>query len=263
VQNGVIVPLSNVFETTSTAFSTYHGLQTRLEKRFSRGLTYIETFTWSKAMSDASGFNAGGGNGTGNRIQDIFNKQADKGLADLDHRYRFTTAAVELPIGKGKAVGGGMPGWADKIAGGWALDGILSLQSGYPITIRRAGNPGSIGTDGALRPDIICNPNLPRGEQTVERFFNASCYVSPESLVPGDVRFGTAGRSTAAGPGVIGLDVSARKITAFTEKVKSEFRAEFFNAPNHPNFGVPTRDLGNANFGRMTSTADPRILQSP
>jgi hypothetical protein len=262
VQDGSIVPLSNVFETTATAFSNYHGLQLRAEKRFSHGVTFITTYTWSKAMSDASGFQAGGSNGTGNRIQDIFNKRADKGLADLDHRHRFTTAAVyELPFGKGRRFGSGVSGALDRVIGGWAIDGIAALQSGYPLTVRRAGDPGSMGTDGALRPDIVCNPAIPRGQQTIERFFNTACFVNPESLVPGDVRFGTAGRATVTGPGLINMDLSVRKVTAITEKVRSEFRAEFFNAPNHPNFGVPVRDIGNANFGRVTGTADPRILQ--
>lgn len=262
VQNGIIVPQSNIFESTSTAFSNYHGLQARGEKRFSKGLTFITTFTWAKAISDASGFDSGGSNGTGNRIQDIFNKRADKGLADVDHRYRFTNAFVyDLPIGRGRAIGNNMPRLANMLAGGWALDGIVSLQSGYPLTVRRAGDPGSMGTDGALRPDITCKPDIPRGQQTIERFFKTECYVAPEALVSGDVRFGTAGRSTVTGPGVIGTDLSVRKVTQIGEKVRTEFRAEFFNAFNHPNFGVPVRDLGNANFGRVTSTSDPRIIQ--
>ncbi|MBM3738458.1 MAG: hypothetical protein FJW39_21975 [Acidobacteria bacterium] len=262
VQNGAIVPLSNVFETTSTAFSNYHGLQVRFEKRFHRGLTFISTYTFSKAISDAAGFNGGGSAGTGNRIQDMFNKKADKGLADLDHRQRFTTAFVyDLPFGKGKAFGGGVPGWANKVIGGWAVDGILSLQSGYPVTVRRSGDPGSVGTDGALRPDLVCNPNIPRGQQTVERFFKAECYPVPEQLVSGDVRFGTAGRSTVTGPGTIGTDFSLRKVTAVTEKLNSEFRAEFFNIANHANWGVPGRDTGNSNLGRISGTSDPRIIQ--
>jgi Carboxypeptidase regulatory-like domain len=262
VQNGVIVPLSNVFESTSTAFSNYHGLQLRGEKRFTRGLTFLTTYTWSKAISDASGFNAGGDAGTGNRIQDIFNKKADKGLADVDHRHRFTTAAVyDLPFGRGKAIGGGVGNALNRLIGGWAVDGILSLQSGYPITVRRTGDEGTMGTDGALRPDIVCDPRIPRGQQTVERFFKTECFVRSESLISGDVRFGTAGRSTVQGPGIINTDLSLRKTTAITERFNTEFRAEFFNAFNHANFGVPQRDLGNANFGRVTSTADPRILQ--
>jgi hypothetical protein len=262
VQNGIIVPQSNIFESTSTAFSNYHGLQMRGEKRFSKGLTFISTFTWSKVISDASGFASGESNGTGNRIQDMFNKKADKGLADLDHRYRFTTAFVyELPVGRGKAFGGNLPKSANLLVGGWAVEGILTLQSGYPLTVRRSGDPGSVGTDGALRPDVTCNPAIPRGQQMVEKFFKTECFVAPEALVSGDVRFGTAGRSTVIGPGLIGQDLSTRKVTAITERVKTEFRAEFFNAFNHANFGVPVRDLGDGNFGRVTSTADPRIIQ--
>ncbi|MGH9674954.1 MAG: carboxypeptidase regulatory-like domain-containing protein, partial [Bryobacteraceae bacterium] len=262
VQNGVIVPQSNIFETTSTAFSNYHGLQARVERRFSHGLTFISGFAWSKAISDASGFDSGGSAGTGNRIQNIFDKRADKGLADQDHRYRFTTAAVyELPFGRGKAIGGGASKTANLLIGGWGLDGILTLQSGYPITVRRSGDPGSVGTDGALRPDLVCNPNILRGEQTVEKFFKTECYPVPESLISGDVRYGTAGRATVTGPGVIGFDASVRKVTQITERVGTEFRAEFFNAPNHAIWGVPARDTGSGNFGRITSTADPRILQ--
>ena len=262
VQNGIIVPLSNVFETTSTAFSNYHGLQLRGEKRFSHGLTFITTYTWSKAMSDASGFTGGGDNGTGNRIQDVLNKKADKGLADLDHRHRFTTGlGYDLPFGKGKPFASGVPGPVDKIIGGWALEGIFTLQSGYPLTVIRSGDPASVGTDGALRPDLICPPKIPRGQQTVQKFFKTECYIQPEALVSGDVRFGTAGRATAQGPGNIGSAMSARKITTITEKVKTEFRAEFFGAFNHPNFGLPVRDLGNANFGRVTGTSGERILQ--
>jgi hypothetical protein len=254
--------LSNVFETTSTAFSNYHGLQTRFEKRYSHGFTFLSTFTWSKAISDASGFNGGGSNGTGNRIQDMFNKKADKGLADTDHRLRFTTAGVyELPIGRGRAIAGGASRLLDAVIGGWGLDGILTLQSGYPITVRRSGDPASVGTDGALRPDLVCDPNLPGGEQTVARFFRTECFPVPEALISGDVRYGTAGRSTVTGPGLIGLDVSARKITRFTERIRSEFRAEFFNVMNHANWGIPGRDTGSGNFGRVTSTADPRIIQ--
>ncbi|MGH9720375.1 MAG: hypothetical protein ACRD8O_09190, partial [Bryobacteraceae bacterium] len=220
------------------------------------------TFTWSKAISDATGFDSGGSNGTGNRIQNIFDKRADKGLADQNHRYRFTTAAVyELPFGRGKAMGGGASGLVNLLIGGWALDGILALQSGYPITVRRSGDPGSVGTDGALRPDLVCNPNIPRGEQTIERFFKTECYPVPESLVSGDVRYGTAGRSTVTGPGLIAFDASIRKVTHITERVSTEFRAEFFNAPNHANWSLPGRDTGSGNFGRVSSTADPRILQ--
>jgi hypothetical protein len=262
--NGIIVPLSNAFETTSTAFANYHGLQTRLEKRFSAGLTVLATYTWAKAISDAAAFNGGGDADTGNRIQNILDLKADKGLANQDHRHRFTTAYVyDLPFGKGRRFGSSWTGALDKIAGGWGLDGIISLQTGYPITVRRAGDPLGIGTEGAARPDLICNPNLPKGEQTVERFFRTSCFAAPESLLSGDVRYGTAGRTTVTGPGIANWDLSIRKNTAITERFQTEFRAEFFNALNHANWLLTgsARDFGNSAFGVVQNTLDPRIIQ--
>ena len=262
LQDGVIVPVSNIAETMSTAFSNYHGLQTRLERRFSQGLSILTTYTFSKAISNASSFNDPGGNGAGGRIQNLFNKSAEKGLAEVDHRHRFTTAfGYELPVGRGKRFGSVGPAALDKIIGGWGVDGIVTLQSGYPITVRRSGDPGGRGIDGTLRPDLVCAPNLGRGQQTVEKFFRTECFVEPETLVPGDVRFGTAGISTVEGPGLLGIDLAARKFTNAGERVKTEFRAEFFNALNHANWGLPGRDLGASGFGRITSTLDPRIIQ--
>jgi hypothetical protein len=262
--NGIIVPLSNAYETTSTAFANYHGLQTRVEKRLSSGLTVLGTYTWSKAISDAAAYNGGGDADTGNRIQDILNLKADKGLANQDHRHRFTAAYVyDLPFVRGRHFGSGWSGPLNAFAGGWGLDGIITLQSGYPITVRRAGDPLGIGTEGAARPDLICNPNLPRGEQTVERFFRTSCYAAPEALVSGDIRYGTAGRTTVTGPGIINWDLSIRKNTAITERFNAELRAEFFNAANHANWLLTgsARDFGNSAFGTIQNTMDPRIVQ--
>jgi len=195
-------------------------------------------------------------------MQNVLDRKAEKGLAELDHQQRFTTAFVyELPFGKGRRFGAGARGIAERLIGGWGLDGILTLQSGAAMSIVRAGDPGSVGTNSALRPDLVCNPRLPRGQQKVEKFFKTECYVAPESLIPGDVRYGTAGRSTAIGPGLIGTDMSIRKNTRITEKVKVEFRGEFFNAANHANFATPNRNLGDGNFGRVSDTADPRIIQ--
>jgi len=258
---GIIVPLGNVFLETSQGFANYHGGTLRFEKRHSLGLTFITTYAFSKAISDAPGF-GGGGAGTGGRMQNVLDRKAEKGLAELDHRQRFTSAFVyELPFGKGRKFWTGAGTVTNRFIGGWAVDGIFTLQSGYPMTIVRAGDPGGVGTNSALRPDLVCNPNISRGGQTVDRFFKTECYVAPESLIAGDVRYGTAGRSTATGPGLIGTDFSLRKITAITERVNTEFRAEFFNAANHANFSTPNRNLGDGNFGRVTDTADPRIIQ--
>lgn len=195
-------------------------------------------------------------------MQNVTDRQAEKGLAELDHKHRFTTGfSYDLPLGKGRRWGSGWNGALDRVAGGWALVGILALQSGYPMSIVRAGDPGGMGTNSALRPDLVCAPDLPRGQQTVEKFFKTECYIAPESLLAGDVRYGTAGRSTTIGPGIIQTDLLIRKVIPVTERIKTEFRAEFFNAANHANFSTPNRNQGDGNFGRITDTADPRIVQ--
>ena len=250
-----LITVSDWYSTTASAFSNYHALVGRFEKRFGGGLSFINSFTWSKAISDAQPF-SGGSNDTGNRIQDVFNKKADKGLAPYDHKLRFVSSFLyELPFGRGKRFGAGASGVLNGFIGDWQLNGILSLQSGYPITVRRSGDPLSIGTDGAVRPDMVCNPNLPRGQRTVDRFFDTACFVAPPD------RFGNAGRSTVIGPGINSWDLAMFKAFRIRESVSLQFRAEFFNAFNHPDWGIPGRDVGAGGLGLINSASDPRIIQ--
>jgi hypothetical protein len=251
IEQGVIIPLANVFETQSTAFSRYHGGTIRVERRFSQGLTFLTTYTFSKAISDNPGFRGGGQGLSSAGAQNIFNRTAEKGLADLDHRHRFTVASVyELPFGKNSR------GVLKHVIGGWATNGIVALQSGLPMTPQHSGDAGSMGTNQALRPDLVCNPNLPGGEQTVEKFFKTECLALQTPM-----RYGTSGRAVITGPGRVGIDLSLVKAIRFSERSNLQFRSEIFNAFNHSNFLPPNKLLGNTNFGRITSARDPRIIQ--
>jgi len=255
VFDGQLIVLDNWFATTSTAYSTHHSLNARFEKRFSRGVTFINSFTVGRTMSDAQPF-SGGNNDTGNRIQDIFNKKADDGLASHDHRYRYVGSFLyELPFGRGRHFGNALSSVLDQLVGGWQVNGIVTMQSGFPITILRSGDPLGVGTNGAARPDQVCNPNLPRSEQTLLRFFNTDCFVAPAD------RFGTAGRSSVEGPGVHVWDLSLVKNVAIGRRMQAQVRAEFFNAFNRPNWNAPGRTLGASGFGEVTSAGDPRIIQ--
>ena len=148
-------------------------------------------------------------------------------------------------------------GFIKHVFAGWATDGIIQLQSGLPMTPQFSGDISQMGTNQALRPDLVCNPNLARGSQTIDRFFDTACVVQQNPL-----RYGTSGRSVITGPGTIGIDLSVRKNLAFyAEKVKVQFRAEFFNAVNHANWNPPGKLLGNSALGRITSARDPRIIQ--
>ena len=252
IEKGVIIPLQNVFEEQSTGFSNYNAGTLRVEKRFSQGLSFLTTYTYGKAMSDNPGWRGGGQGLSSAGAQNILNLKAEKGKADLDHTHRFTVASVyELPFGKN------LHGVAKQALAGWATDAIIQLQSGLPMTPQFSGDVAQMGTNQALRPDLVCNPNLARGEQTVDRFFNTSCLVQQTPF-----RYGTSGRAVITGPGTIGIDLAARKNFAFlSEKLKAQFRAEFFNAVNHTNWNPPGKQLGNSSLGRITSARDPRIVQ--
>ena len=251
IEQGVIIPLQNVFEEQSTGFSNYHGVTLRVEKRYSHGLTFLTTYTFSKAMSDNPGWRGGGYGLSAAGAQNILNLKAEKGLADLDHRQRFTVAsAYQLPFAKDAH------GFVKQVFADWATDSIIQLESGLPMTPQFAGDVGQMGTNQALRPDLVCNPNLARGQQTISRFFNTSCLVQQNPI-----RYGTSGRSVITGPGQIGIDLSVTKDFAYREKWRLQFRSEFFNAVNHPNWVPPGKLLGTSTLGVITSALDPRIIQ--
>jgi hypothetical protein len=252
-----MVTLADWCVTSSRANSNYHSLTSRFEKRYSGGLTFLAGFTWSKAMSDAQGF-AGGSNDTGNRIQDIFNAKGERGLAPFNHKLRLVSSFLyELPFGKGKRFGGGLGAGANHVIGGWSVNGIASFQSGYPLTILRSGDPLGIGLENSVRPDLTCNPNLPRGERTLDRFYATSCFAAPAAGL-----FGSAGRGVVTGPGTNSWDLVLIKNTAiFRERVRLQFRSEFFNAFNHPDWGMPGRSFGAGGLGVVASASAPRIIQ--
>jgi len=255
-ENNALYFVDNIFQTTSGAFSNYNAGQLRLEKRASKGLTWIMSYAFSKAISDATGFTGGSNYDTGNRIQNYFNKKADKGLASIDHRNRLSIASIyELPFGPGKPFLSGGSKLVGKMVGGWVLNGIYTYQSGLPLTVKYNGDVFGSGTDNA-RPDLVCNPNLDGGSRTVDRFFDTSCFKAQTPI-----RYGTAGRSTVIGPVVNNFDAGIMKNTAITERINTQLRVEFFNFLNHPQWLPPNRFFDQGTFGVISSAKDPRIIQ--
>jgi hypothetical protein len=255
-ENNTLYLIDNMFTTTSNAFSTYNAGQLRLEKRTSNGLSWLFSYAFSKAISDATPFTGAGPYDTGNRIQNIFDLKADKGLASLDHRHRVSLATTyELPLGPGKKYLAGGSKVLGKVVGGWSLNGIYTFQSGLPETVKFNGDFFGSGTDNA-RPDLVCNPNLSSGERTVNRFFNTSCFQIQSPL-----RYGNAGRSTVIGPPIQNIDLGILKNTTITERVTTQFRAEFFNFLNHTQWMPPNRYINQSSFGVISAARDPRIIQ--
>lgn len=249
-------------------FSNYNALQVKLEKRFSKGLYLLNSFTWSKAMDNGSQVleEAGGNEG---RPQDVHNFKADKGIGAYDQPFNNTTSFVyELPIGRGRWLGNDWHPVADAILGGWTINGINTMNSGSPITFRysltgtqsiTANLPSFIGGI-APRPNVTCDP-INREDRPDPRlgYFNAACLSIPPVWSP----FGNVGRNTARGPRYFNFDLGLHKqfklpITEFT---RIDFRAEFFNLFNKTNFGSPAATVGGAGFGNITSAFPARQIQ--
>jgi hypothetical protein len=229
--------------------STYHSAQLKVEKRYSQGLSFLTSFTWSKAINDQPEICC-----AQPYPQNSYDVGAEKGVADFDQRYRWVTSFdYELPFGKGRTfLQSGRA--VDLVLGGWHVGGIYAITSGFPFSPLLGYDPSNTGDQGLVRPDRTGQGNLPRGRRRPELWFDPDAFAFPEPYT-----FGNAGRNILIGPGVNSLDGSLRKLFRFTEKQNLEFRAEFFNAFNHPNFAQPDNfiDDGPGSTGVVTSVATP------
>jgi hypothetical protein len=266
------------------ANSNYNSLQVTLSHRFSDGFYFQNAYTWSHCIDNSSGL----------RSNTRFNDpRADRGNCDQDIRHRNVLSYIyELPLFKGQN------GFAGKVLGGWQLSGVTVLQTGTPFNITEP-TDRSLSGAGSDRPDFTGTPVVfldPRNTDSTNggpnRMFNgtgggsstaatnpyfrrvggsayycaALCGINPNTGLPNPVdtragRFGSLGRNVFHGPGVINFDVTLIKRTHITENKILEFRSEFFNIFNHANFGNPNGNIGSANFGRITTTTDPRLIQ--
>jgi outer membrane receptor protein involved in Fe transport len=240
----------NLIRPTFSRFnSSYHGLQARIEKRYSAGLRFSGVYTWSKAIDFQSSINFSGEN----RPQDAFSLNDVRGLAAFDVRHRFVgNFGYELPFFRGQR------GVAASLLGGWQLLGIVAVQTGGPLTVNEPVDLSLRGL-GADRPDLVRNPN--DGPKTPEQWFDTAAFQRL-SAVPGGQRSGTAGRNVVIGPGLLQTDLSVIKRFGITESTNIEFRAEFFNAVNHTNFFNPLTNIGQpATFGVIQGANPARIVQ--
>lgn len=240
----------NLVRPTFSRFnSNYNALQARLDKRYSKGLYFLVAYTWSKAIDYQSSLNFGGEN----RPQDAFSLQDVRGLAAFDVRHRVAASyGWEIPFLRARRDALGL------LFGGWQLLGIVSAQSGGPLTVSEPVDRSLRGL-GADRPDQIRNPN--HGPKTPEQWFDTGAFVRLPDLEGGQ-RSGTAGRNTVIGPGLVQTDLAARKLFPVLESHALEFRAELFNAFNRANFRDPGTNIGQpATFGVIQAARPGRIIQ--
>jgi len=252
--------------------SSYHSLQTRLEKRFSSGLTGMISYTWGKALTGApdhistSGGGAGFDTGTFREPQDGNNLRAERGLAEFDIKHRFVASYVyELPFGKGRRWGNNWNSPANLILGGWQLTGIHVVQSGLGLTATLGGSSVlGLGGERRARPNLVGDPELPDSERTIARWFNTSAFAAFNAPpLPSSFQraFGNAGVGIMRGPGLVNFDFTMAKNFNLSERNYFQFRTEFFNAFNRANFGPPNIARDSGGFGTILTAGNARIIQ--
>jgi hypothetical protein len=237
--------LGSIIMRSSDGQSTYQGLELQAEKRFSQGLSFIAAYTWSKALDDFT-------------ILDLWFGGNNKGPSVFDLEHRFTYSGTwEVPFGKGRHFGASSAAWKDAVLGGWQLSGVLVLHTGFPLTVTTPGDTANAGGNIVQVPNRIAPAILPRSQETLNRFFNTAAFTQQAQYT-----LGNAGVGSIYGPGYRNLDLSFGKVFRVTERRSLQFRSEFFNAANHPNWGLPGVSFGTSSFGKITSTTgDARTLQ--
>jgi hypothetical protein len=240
--------------------STYHSLQFTVEKRYSRGISALFSYTGGKLI-DESYSSAGSSGETGDFRYGRINRRIDRAIDQNDVSQRAVASGVfELPFGKGRRYASDSPAVLDALIGGWQANTITTIQTGTPLIIRGANNF-------ALNyPNVLKDPTLYGENRGVSKWFDTSAFANPP-----DFYIGNAPRTmpNTRGPGMVQMDLSAFKTYRIKEKATVEFRAEAFNVLNHVNLNNPGTTFSpnrqgvntNASFGVITSSMKARSVQ--
>jgi hypothetical protein len=250
---------SNIDMLEASANSNYNAFETFVRQRMHKGLMLYAAYTWSKSIDDASNGLESGTRGL-SFPQNSFDTRAERGLSSHDIRHRFTFNTVyDVPLASWFST------WPKRLAQGWQLSAIYTWSTGLTATPFLGSDTSRTGELND-RPNRVGDPNS-GGAKNFLAYYNKSAFVTP---APGT--FGNAGRNILFGPGTNIADFSINKSTTITERVSLQFRTEFFNIFNHPNFTVPNPQFDGA-FGAIPSTPDvagsnprlgdggPRVIQ--
>jgi len=250
------------------ANSSYNALEASLNKRFSHGISFLASYTYSKSIDDASSFNMTGSAskpvaGENDLAQNPFDLAAERGRSLFDSRHRFVLSYQwSLPFWRQPHA------WYQQILGNWQVNGIATLMSGTPFTVFDStdfsvqGSAPEISGFFSNRPNLVAGQNPNSGPHTPDDWLNKNAFQQvihdPNSAVQ---QFGTAGRNIAQGPGYANWDFSAFKNIRMAESKEFQFRAEFFNILNHTNFRLPDSDISSPTFNHILAAQSPRLIQ--
>jgi hypothetical protein len=240
---------STISELDAASSSIYNALQVTLNRRLSKGFTFLGSYTWAKSIDTTSANTP-----ASSFFQDPTNLRGERGPSDFDFTHSVTASSIwEIPFFRSQ------PRLIRGALAGWQLAGIAHLRSGLPFTVT-SGKDNALSGVNHDRPNVVAEPNLPGGRSRgdeIQQYFNRAAFVPNPAGT-----FGVVGRNTMRGPGSTNFDLSLVKTFALRERLRLMFRAETFNAFNNVNFGNPAANLSAPNFARLTSAGPSRVWQA-
>jgi outer membrane receptor protein involved in Fe transport len=247
--NRLTTDLGKIQYLTDSGYTNYNSLQLKVSKRASHNLSFLGSYTYSHNLDNGPApFNLGHINN--DNPQNPYNLAAEYASADSDLRNNFVFSGLYyLPVGKGQHYFSDWGPVTNAILGGWQLNAIYVMQSGTPVNVIRGTDP--TGVLPGLRPDLVGTPNLPRGQRSLDHYFNTTAFTNepftgPNILLPGD-----AGRNLVVGPGNVNLDTSLFKYVPIREFAQLQLRMEAFNVFNTPHFGNPDGTVSSGTYGEI------------
>jgi hypothetical protein len=238
--------------------STYNALQATYTHRWHSGLDMNVSYTYSRFEDNVQGASGWAFPGSGSSVRNSYNLAAEHSVDATDTPHSLVVNYnYELPFGAGKLVGRDWNKPVNAILGGWQWSGILSARSGLPISINPAtNNTGGFGFN--QRPNLVPGVSPVPQNQNINNWINEAAFAQPPGFTFGDApRF----LSDLRAPRYFNWDMGIQKWWNFDEQRRLQFRFEMFNALNHPNFFEPDTNLGDANFGTITSAYPARSVQ--
>ena len=224
---------ANIFQFETSASSTAHAADVSVVRTFARGIGFSGSYRFARMIDDATLISI--------LPQNSHDLLSEKGLADFHVKHRFSvTGTLDLPF-----------------LDGWQLQGIGLIRSGTPLSALVGSDVAGTGSPIVNRPNLIGDPRI--DNPSPSRFFNTEAFQIPEL---GD--FGDSGRNVIMAPGLANLDLALRRTFRLSDRIRAEFRADFYNALNHPNFIAPptTQNFADSpEFGALFVARSPRTIQ--
>lgn len=228
----------------SYEYEGFNSLQVNVTRRQQNGLTLLTNIVWSKTIDDTSSATEGNAG-----PPNPFNLKSGRGPADFDQKIRFVLSANYLTPRVN------VQGWKSAVVNNWQVNGIVSLDSGFPFTVL-SGTDRSLSGVGFDFADQVGNPARPAGVSKVKEYFNTAAFA-PAAIGT----FGDIGRNGLRGPGYADVDASVFKDIFRTKRIQTQFQAQAFNALNHTNFNNPVSTISAGTYGQITGAGSPRVFQ--